>query len=275
MSTITNQATIIYSFSGSTESLTGTSNTSSIELNTSSGLTITKTANPTTFSAGSIISYTVTITNSGSNFLTGVRIIDDLGGGNLAYVVGSGKLTVGSTSYAVSPIATNPLTFTLQQLNVGQTMTLTYNSQVIFNLPSTITAITNSVQGIGYTSTGTVTAFAHSTIQKKNSEDALTVSKLASETEVFPNQVFSYIITLNNNTSTDATVDSITDQLPTNFEINSVTLRISGGATETLTSSDYTLSSTNNFVLPSTTGPSITVASGTTTVVTITGYISE
>lgn len=273
--TINNQATVIYSFTGSGGSLTDTSNVSSINLNSSSGLTITKTANPTTFSAGDIISYTVTITNSGTNFLTGVRIIDDLGGGNLAYVVGSGKVTTGSTSYAVSPVATNPLTFTLQQLNVGQSMTLTYNCQVVFNLPSSITAITNTVQGIGYTASGTVTAFAHSTIEKKNSEDRLSVSKTASSTEVYPNQVFNYVITLANNTSEDATVTSITDQLPTNFVINSVTLSLSGGSTETLSSSDYTLSSGNNFVLPSSTGPDITVLAGTSTVVTITGYISD
>ena len=165
--TINNSASTVYNINGGA-SESATSNVLPINLQSSTGLTITKTANPTTFLAGDIITYTVTITNNSASFLNGVRIIDNLGGGNLAYVLSSASLTAGSITYPVNPVATNPLTFTLQQLGVGATMTLTYRAQVIFNLPSTVSMITNTVQGIGYTASGTITGFANTPIEKKN-----------------------------------------------------------------------------------------------------------
>lgn len=129
------------------------------------GLTITKTSSSPTFSVGEIITYTIQISNTSDINLSGVRIIDDLGGMKTAYVVGSGKLTYGSNTYPVWPIATSPLTFTLQELGSGESMTLEYKCQVIFNLPSYINSITNTVQGIGYL-TGTITGSASSTITR-------------------------------------------------------------------------------------------------------------
>ena len=163
--TINNSASTVYTLNGVTN--TANSNVLPVDLNSSSGLVITKTSNKSTFSIGEIITYTVTITNSSSMYLNGVRIIDNLGGGYLAYVLSSGSLTTSSQTYPVSPISTNPLTFTLQQLGVGETMTLTYKAQVVFNLPQTVSLITNSVQGIGYPYSGTITGYANNTIQKK------------------------------------------------------------------------------------------------------------
>ena len=272
MATITNDATATYQFDGTSEVETINSNLNSLNLEDSQGLTITKTASPTTFLAGDIITYTVTITNSSSSFLNGVRIIDNIGGGNLAYVIGSARLTVGSNTYAVTPVATNPLTFALQQLSVGATMTLTYRSQVVFNLPSTVNSITNTIQGIGYTSTGTVLGFANTTIQKKTNVD-FAFTKSSSVTSVFRNQPFSYILTFASNNTVPATVTSIVDELPAGFVITSVTLRIGSGMTTTLSETDYTVSGTT-ITIPSVSGPTITVPAGGTTVVTINGYFS-
>lgn len=272
--TITNTSSASYQLEGSTEVLTTTSNVQSTVLENTQGLTLTKTASVQEFSVGEIVTYTITITNNSGQFLNGVRIIDNLGGGNLAYVVGTGRLTVGTLTYAVTPVATNPLTFTLQQLNVGATMTLTYNCQVIFNLPTSVQTITNAVQGIGYTSTGTVTGFTSATIKKKEFDGNLSLNKSANRTNVFPGQVFSYILTLTNNTVTTANAISIVDQLPANFVVTSVTLRIGSGATIELTDEEYTLIGTNQITVPSTTGPSIIVPAGQTTIVTITGYFN-
>ena len=270
---INNTASSTYTLSGSDDPSTITSNTMTVELNQSGGITLTKTASPTTFGAGDIITYTVKITNSGSQFFNGVRIIDDLGGGNMAYVVGSASLTAGSTTYPVSPVATSPLTFTLQELNVDQSMTLTYKAQVFFSIPGSLTSITNTVQGIGYTASGTVTGFASSTITKKNSS-SLTIVKSASLLTVVPNQSFTYYITLSNSNSMVANVSNITDQLPANFNLTSVKLQIGSGSQTTLPSSSYTLSGSNLFVVPSATGPVITVPANGTTVLSITGYFS-
>ena len=102
---INNEATSVYEFNGSGEQNTVTSNTNTIVLENAQGLNLTKTATPSAFAPGDIITYTVTITNASSSFLNGVRIIDNIGGGNLAYVVGSARLTVGTLTYAVNPIA--------------------------------------------------------------------------------------------------------------------------------------------------------------------------
>ncbi len=273
-STINNQAEAKYQFEGSPTTNTVNSNISAITLQDGQGLVIEKTANPTEFLAGDIITYTVRITNNSGSWLSGVRIIDNLGGGNLAYVLGSGSLSTLSTTYPVNPVATNPLTFTLQQLNPGQTMTLTYRSQVIFNLPSSVESITNSIQGIGYTSTGTVNGFDSSTIQKKNSVGGVSMTKSASDTDVLPNEPFNYFITLSNNSSENVNISSITDQLPSNYVLTGVTLKIGSGSTVTLTPSDYTLSGGNLLTVPSGTGPTITVPVGGTTILTLTGYLT-
>lgn len=271
--TIQNVTTTQYTGGGSSDTRTITSNTHNVVLQDSQGITITKTANTNTFSVGQIITYTVQITNSSSQYFNGVRIIDNLGGGNLAYVVGSATLTVGSLTYAVTPVATSPLTFTLQELNVGGTMTLRYNSQVIFNLPTSVNSITNSVQGIGYTSTGTVSGFATRTLTRTPSS-GLTVTKGSSLSEVLPNEAFNYVITYSNGTSENISLTSITDQLPTNFVVTGISYQIGSGSLITLSSTDYTLTSGNLLTIPSGTGPTITVPASGSTIITINGYLT-
>ena len=191
---INNTANTNYSFIGSSDTYNASSNSLPINFENSSGLIITKTSNTSTFVAGEIINYTIKITNSGTHYLNGVRIIDDLGGGNLAYVLSSATLQTSSTTYPVSPISTNPLTFTLQQLAVGETITLRYKAQVIFNLPSTVSMITNCIKGIGYTASGTITGYANNTIERRNSSE-FSISKTANVTDVNPRQTFNYYIT--------------------------------------------------------------------------------
>lgn len=270
MPEINNSAEASYSFDGSSDRLTATSNTFPINFNNSDGLSITKTANTSSFTPGDIVAYTITITNNSSSYLNGVRIIDNIGGGNLAYVIGSASLTSGSNSYPVTPVATSPLTFTLQQLAVGATMTLNYRCQVIFNLPSTVSQITNNVQGIGYTSSGTINGYAYSTIERSTSID-FSIIKSSNASEVSPRQNFNYYLTLSNNTTNSVTVYSLTDNLPANFNLVSVSVKIGNGATTTLSSSEYTLSASNELTIPSSTGSVITVPSNGTSIVTITG----
>ena len=271
--TITNQASTTYQFSGETDVLTAISNETMINLHNNADITVTKTANPTTFSVGEIITYTIRITNTSSSYLTGVRIIDDIGMGNLAYVVGSASLASSSQTYPVTPVAVNPLTFTLQQLNVGASMTLTYKCQVIFNLPSNVNSITNNVRAIGYTSSGTLNGYASSTITKKNSTE-LSIKKSANKIDVNQNEIFDYQIILTNSNNVDAIIFSINDQLPTNFVLSSATLQIGNGSIINLQPSDYILDANNNFIMPSGTGPYVTVPTGLSTIRTISGYFA-
>lgn len=269
-STIYNQATANYEFVGESDSISTSSNINSVTLNDeSSGLSIKKVADTSSFSAGSIITYTITISNASTSYLNGIRIVDDLGDGNLAYVVGSANLTAGSLTYAVTPVATNPLTFTLQELNVSGTMTLVYSCQVIFNLESSVSSITNTVQGTGYTSTGTITGSASATILKKNE---LSVTKTSSVSSVENNESFDYVITLTNPQETDANINMITDQLASNYNLSSISVKVGSSAAVSLLASDYTLSSSNLLVVNSVNGTSVTVPANSSAIVTLSGY---
>lgn len=270
--TINNNASVVYTLEGASSS-TAISNVLPINYTASGGLTLTKTSDKTTFSAGEIITYTVSITNSSSSYLNGVRIIDNLGGNNLAYVLSSATLTTSSGSYPVTPIATNPLTFTLQQLASGASMTLTYKAQVIFNLPTTVSVITNTVQGIGYPYSGTITGYANNSIQKKT-ESGFFITKSSSLTDVSTNQTFNYYITLTNNTSSLATITSISDNLPSNFNLTASSIKIGSGAVTSLLATDYTISASNELVVSSVGGADITVPANSTTILTLTGNFS-
>ncbi len=271
MATITNQATCEYHILGESETNTAESNVNEITLQAAGRLDLVKIAAPTQFVAGDIINYSVKITNNSTTYLSGVRIIDNLGGGNLAYVVGSGRVTANGSSYAVNPVATNPLTFTLQQLNIGQTITLVYKCQVIFNLPSTVTSITNQVQGIGYTSTGTITGNASSTITRRINT-SLTMTKTASLTNVQPGQNFDYRLTFTNPSDDIYQLAGVADQLPNGFVLNSITSKEGSSSPVTLTSSDYTLSSGNLLAIVTAAGSPIYVPSHGSTLITINGH---
>ena len=268
---INNSASTVYTINGVTN--TANSNVLPVSYESNSGLVLTKTSNTDTFSVGEIINYEIIIKNASSSYLNGVRIIDDLGGGNLAYVLSSANLTVGGLTYPVSPISTNPLTFTLQQLGVGETMKLSYSAQVIFNLPPSVSLITNSVTGIGYPYSGTIKGYTSNTIQKKTDVD-FTFTKSSNVTEVGSNQNFSYFLTLENNTSSPATISSITDNLPTNYNLTSVSLKIGSGPEIVLSGTDYLISLSNVLTIPSSSGPFISVPSNGTSVITLTGYFS-
>ena len=268
---INNSASTVYTLNGMTN--TANSNVLPVSYESNSGLVLSKTSNTDTFSVGEIINYEIVIKNSSPSYLNGVRIIDDLGGGNLAYVLSSANLTVGSLTYPVTPISTNPLTFTLQQLGVGETMKLTYSAQVIFNLPSSVSLITNSVTGIGYPYTGTIKGYTSNTIQKKTEVD-FSLTKSSDVTEVGPNQSFSYFLTLENNTSSPATISSVIDNLPSNFTLTSVTLQIGTGPEITLSGTDYLISLSNVLTVPSASGPFISVPPNSTSVIKLTGYFS-
>jgi uncharacterized repeat protein (TIGR01451 family) len=95
--TINNSASTVYTLGGEPSS-TATSNVLPINYTSSEGLILTKTSDKNTFSAGDIITYTITIKNNSSSYLNGVRIIDNLGGNNLAYVLSSASLSTSSGS---------------------------------------------------------------------------------------------------------------------------------------------------------------------------------
>lgn len=270
-----NEATVNYTFSGSSEPRTDTSNVSTIELRAENGISVTKTSQSTEFVPGGIVNYVVTITNTGTSWFSGVRITDDLSGqGYLTYVPGSALLFINNQSLAPEIASTNPLVFTLSPLTSGQTMILSYTCRIPTNIPANVNSITNTVTGIGYTYNSTVEDTSSHTLTRSSISE-VNITKAASKTSVAPGEIFDYTLTLTNQGTTLANVSSVVDDLPPNFTISSVKLKIGSGATTTLASGDYTLDAGNKFTLPSGTGPAITVPGSGTTVVTITGSLSN
>ena len=136
-----------------------------------------------------------------------------------------------------------------------------------------MSVITNSVKGIGYPCSGTIVSYANNTIEKKTESD-FSITKSSNVTDVLPMEVFNYYLTLTNNTSSTAEISSITDDLPDNFVLSQVSLKIGSNASVTLDSSDYTISSGNVLTIPSLSGPEITVPANSQTIVTITGFFN-
>lgn len=277
---VMNTSTVNYSFSGSGVVYSGLSNISNVTLKDENSLIITKEAQSSSFIPGETLTYVLTISNGGSSYFTGVRIVDDLGGnGQLSYIQGSAMLYYYSQYIRPEIASTNPLTFTLSPLSPGQTMILTYSCKVSSSLPGSVLSITNSVVGTGYTYNDKVTTTASCEVQRSSMSE-LSIVKSATASSVSPGEVFSYNITLTNQSSTQANVSSVTDSLPSNFVVSSVKLKVGNGGQVLLNASDYILDQSNNFTLPSNTGPQVIVPAYSTggagqTVVTITGYLQS
>lgn len=276
---VTNQATVKYTYSGSSEQKSETSNVATISVMDESALSITKYTQSSTFTPGGTVTYHIDIENLGSQYFTGVKITDNLGGTPqyLTYVPGSATLYYNDQILAAEVASTNPLVFTLSPLASGKKMILTYTVRVSSSIPSSVTTITNTATGEGFTATDKVTDTSSTDISRRTSAD-IEITKQASASTVSIGQVYSYTINLNNSGLVVANVSSITDVLPTNFKLVSVQLKVGSGSTTTLATSDYTIGDNNLLTVPSSTGPTITVPASSSsgvgkTVLTITGYI--
>ena len=280
MAEIMNSATINFSFSGSSEEFSETSNIATVNLLNSNGISVEKSANTSVFVPGGTVTYVVTITNTGNEWLSGVRLTDNLSGnGYLTYVPGSAVLTYNGQALAPQIASTNPLVFTLSPLVSGQTMVLNYTCRIPANISSSVNEITNTVTGIGYTYNSTVEDTSSYTITRSPSAD-LSITKTASAENISVGQTFNYVITATNSSTSVASVQSLTDNLPDNFVIETVSLKIGSGPVTVLSPDQYTISAGNLLTVPSSTGPIITVParSGSvngTTVLTISGHFDN
>lgn len=283
--TINNIASATYAY-GRSETASAVSNTATTNLIEEFSISGAKLSNNSTFRNGENITYQISVSNDGSSSLYNVTLADDLGGSTnpLTFLDGSGTLNINGISSFITPTTTRPLTFVLPSpLAAGETATVTYVARVSAVLAESVETIVNTAtitanEGSASGSSITVTPSPSNTVSRGEFAN-LTMSKNVSSTQITTGETFSYTITLNNSGSLDATGVVITDILPENFTISSVTA-LTNGVTTTFSASDYTIeSSTNTLTLPTGSSLSITVpgASGGangTTVVTITGSIS-
>ncbi|MBQ8425408.1 MAG: DUF11 domain-containing protein [Clostridia bacterium] len=283
---INNSATAVYGYGRSSRD-SASSNVATTNLITEYAISGYKESLNSTFRAGENITYYIHISNDGTSPLYNVTVSDNLGGTGspLTFIDSSAVLNINGTNTTIIPTSVNPLTFVLPTpLSAGDLATLTYIARVNSGISETITEITNAatIQANEGSSTGQiiqVTPTPSVTIPLEDYAD-VSMTKSVSTNEITVGETFSYTITLSNSGNLDATGVVITDVLPANFVISSITT-LTNGVLTTFETGDYTLDpTTNTLTLPNTssaltiTVPASTTTGDGTTIVTITGSIT-
>lgn len=255
MAIINNTATVRYS-AGRAGADTAVSNVATAELIEEYALSATKTALNNGFVPGENITYILQVTNTGTEPVFSVTVSDDLGGATLplTFLEGSARLNIDGAITQIIPTTTVPLVFALPNpLPVGEIATIIYVARATTALTDGVTEITNTatVTGNGGSTTGpVVTAEPTSATVELEEFASLSIVKTVSTAQITPGVPFSYFITLTNSGAVEATNVNVTDVLPENFTINSIT-STSGGTVTTFDPADYTLDAgTNTLLLP-------------------------
>ncbi len=285
MATINNTASATYSF-GRSETASVISNTATTNLIEEYSISGSKITNNESFRNGENLTYQIAVSNNGTSSLYNVTITDDLGGETnpLSFLEGSGTYNINGITAGIIPTGVRPLVFVLPSpLASGETATITFIARVNSGLDSNVESITttSTITANRGSTTGdeiSVTPNPLVTISRGEFAD-VTITKDVSSLQISAGETFSYRITLSNSGNLDATGVTITDTLPENFEINTITSE-TDGVTTTFSASDYTIDeATNTLTLPTGNTLSITVPAkrdgiNGMTVVTITGSIS-
>jgi uncharacterized repeat protein (TIGR01451 family) len=168
-------------------------------------LTATKTAIEGTYEPGELVTYVVTLRNTGSAALTGLILTDDLGGYEfngttiypLTYEVGSAALFVnGAPQPAPAVTAGPPMTVTGISIPAGGDTVLVYQARAnTFANPAVGGTITNTVSVSGDGLSAPVTATETVT---SNAAPALTISKSISPSQVVDNDRVTYTFVIQN-----------------------------------------------------------------------------
>ena len=172
------------------------------------GLTLTKTADASTTTPGSAVTYTITVDNTGQTDYTGATVTDDLTGvlNDAAYNTDASADT-GAVSYS-SPA----LTWT-GDLAVGDTATITYS--VTVNDPDTgdkllVNTVSSTDAGSTCPPGGTGAAC---TVSVRDLIPALSITKTADVTSLSPGEVVGYTIVIADTGETPYTGATVTDDL--------------------------------------------------------------
>ena len=168
-------------------------------------LVATKTAVEGTYTPGQIVTYVVTLRNTGTSSLTGLTVTDDLGGylfnGStvypLTYVDGSVALfTDGVPQAAPAVVAGPPLVFSGITVPAGGDVVLVYQAQAnVFADPALGGTIDNTVTVTGDGLSAPITATATTTA---DAAPVLTISKSITPSQVVDNDRVTYTFVIQN-----------------------------------------------------------------------------
>ena len=216
MAIFSNQATLTYN-GGSTNSNIAYGEILDV-------LTATKTAIEGTYAPGELVTYVVTLRNTGGTALTGVTVTDDLGGyvfeGNtvypLTYEDGSATVFVNGVPQAAPAVTAGP-PLAVSGLNIpaGGDLVLVYQARANqFADPAAGGTIVNTVTVTGDGITTPITATETVTAA---SAPELTISKAISPTQVVDNDRVTYTFVIQN-TGNEAVVATATAVITDTFD---------------------------------------------------------
>ncbi len=224
MAIFTNQATLTYN---------GNSTNSNIAYGEILDiLTITKTAVEESYTPGSLVTYVVTLRNTGNTALNGITLTDDLGGYDfngttvypLTYETGSALLFVDGVPQAAPAVTPGPpLVFTGITLPAGADAVLVYQARAnTFAAPFEGGIIENTVTAAG---DGIGTEATASASVPVTAEPDLTITKSITPTQVVDNDRVTYTFIIENTgnreviATDDAAISDTFDPILTNLVV--------------------------------------------------------
>lgn len=264
---ISNQANATYTFDGSNEMHTTTSNIANTTLLDDFSLEVNEITYQNTFAPGENITYTLLVKNTGTKEIKDFNVNVNLNS-FLSYKQNSAKLFYNGNISSLEPSETSPLTFNVTNtLLPSSHMFITYiavvNKTIDDNLMDlsnqtsiSISSMENSKQpAININNPGLIT---------RELTANLNINKEVSKNTIQSIDTYDYTLTIENTGLIEAKNVTITDNLPNGFTVTSITIE-SGGQTTTLTKNDYVIDEENTLVIPSTNGVTLNIPSSNKT----------
>lgn len=285
METITNQASVSFSYEGSPLTRTNNSNVVTHSVRDEYSVLVDKTSSSSSFRAGQTITYFIQVTNNGCGCLGTFEISDNLGNeGYTTYIEGSARLFINGELLEITPTGTSPLQFRItERLEQDENLYVLYNVVVNENISEEVTELTNDVTVRAYPcgcdcsrNSNCITGSDTLTIPRSEFAE-VTITKYASNDSVCCGEELDYYITLTNTGTIDATEVVVTDSLPTSFTATEIHMD-SNGEHYQFNASEYTIDGANFLTLPNATGrailvPAIAPGIENTTLITIHGHM--
>lgn len=270
MAVFFNQATLTYNG--------GTANSNIVSGEIVEVITAAKTATPSTYRAGDVITYIVTLANSGAVAVNGLAVSDSLGAYTsgcqtlvpLDYIDGTARYFAGGILQAAPTVIDGPpLVISGISVPAGDDAVIVYQARVNAFAPlENESSVTNTVSVTGAGIVNPITASA--TINSTDGAE-LSITKSVSPSTVTENGRLTYTFVIENRGNTDAVA---TDDLAVTDTFNPVLqkLSVSLDGTVLVLGTDYTYNETTGEF--ATTAGRITVPAATYTQDPATGAIT-
>ena len=246
---ISNQASATYTFDGSNQILTTSSNIANTTLLDDYSIDISTITYQTTFSPGENITYSLLIKNTGTKEINDLKIstsFDD----SLHYLEDSSRLFSNGTMTNIIPTENNPLSYTINNtLLPNSTALLTFILKTNKTLP-------NNTLDLSISTTASINSNTQEIFSKQNSNKLsrllsaeLIISKQANKPTIQTDENLEYSLTIENTGLAEAKNVVITDTLPTGFNVESIFVE-SQNQTQIFNSDEYSIDTNNTLTLP-------------------------